>query len=54
MLGSYFIIGPDGDILLSKGNQRSTIPFESLQHMELTDLVDADKYTGREAVYDWN
>ena len=54
MLESYFIIGPDGDILLSKGNQRSSIPFESLEYMELTDLVDADKYLGREGYYDWN
>lgn len=54
MLESYFIIGPDGDILLSKGNQRSTIPFESLHYMEFTDLVDADKYNERRAVYDWN
>jgi radical S-adenosyl methionine domain-containing protein 2 len=54
MLESYFIIGPDGDILLSKGNQRSSIPFESLEHMELTDLVDADKYLERGGCYDWN
>ncbi|WP_342304927.1 viperin family antiviral radical SAM protein [Methanolobus sp. ZRKC5] len=54
MLNSYFIIGPDGDILLSKGNKRSTIPFESLENMELTDLVDADKYLERGGNYDWN
>ncbi|MFA0822731.1 MAG: viperin family antiviral radical SAM protein [Methanomethylovorans sp.] len=53
MLESYFIIGPDGDILLSKGNQRSSIPFESLEHMELIDLVDADKYRERGGDYDW-
>ncbi|KGK99659.1 hypothetical protein LI82_00070 [Methanococcoides methylutens] len=54
MLNSYFIIGPDGNILLSKGNQRSTIPFESLENMELIDLVDEDKYLGRGGNYDWN
>lgn len=54
MLNSYFIIGPDGNILLSKGNQRSTIPFESLENMELIDLVDEDKYLERGGNYDWN
>jgi len=54
MLESYFIIGPDGDILLSKGNQRSSIPFESLENMKITDLVDAEKYLERRGDYDWN
>lgn len=54
ILDSYFIIGPDGNILLSNGNQRSSIPFASLEQMELTDLVDADKYWGRGGDYDWN
>ncbi len=54
MLESYLIIGPDGNILLSKGNQRSSIPFESLENTELTNLVDADKYLLRGGDYDWN
>ncbi len=54
MLNSYFIIGPDGNILLSKGYKRSTIPFESLEKMELVDIVDADKYLARGGDYDWN
>ncbi|WP_406661871.1 hypothetical protein V7O66_04980 [Methanolobus sp. ZRKC3] len=54
MLNSYLIIGPDGNIILSNSNQRSSIPFESLEHMELTDLVDADKYHQRGGNYDWN
>lgn len=54
MLDSYFIIGPDGNILQSNGNQRSSIPFGYLEQMELTDLVDADKYQERGGDYDWN
>lgn len=54
MLNSYLIIGPDGNILLSNGNQRSSIPFESLEHRELAYLVDADKYLVRGGNYDWN
>ncbi len=54
MLNSYLIIGPDGDIILSNDKQRSSIPFESLEYMELTDLVDADQYHKRGGNYDWN
>lgn len=53
MLDSYFIIGSDGNILLSRGNQRSTIPFEELDHLELTDLVDAEKYVERGGDYEY-
>ncbi|WP_370575562.1 viperin family antiviral radical SAM protein [Methanomethylovorans sp.] len=53
MLESYFIIGSDGNILLSKGNQRSTIPFEELDHLELKDLVDAEKYVERGGDYEY-
>lgn len=54
MLDSYLIIGPDGNILLSNDNQRSSIPFESLEYMDLNDLVDVDKYIERGGEYDWN
>jgi len=54
MLDSYFIIGSDGNILQSNGNQRSSIPFESLEQMALTDLVDPDKYQERGGNYDWD
>lgn len=53
MLNSYFIIGPDGNILLSKDNQRSSIPFEALDYLELTDLVDFEKYQERGGKYEW-
>ncbi|KKH92340.1 hypothetical protein EO95_02825 [Methanosarcina sp. 1.H.T.1A.1] len=53
MLESYFIIGSDGNILLSKGNQRSTISFDVLKYTELTELVDADKYIERGGDYDY-
>ncbi|MDK2947550.1 MAG: radical S-adenosyl methionine protein 2 [Methanolobus sp.] len=54
MLNSYLIIGSDGNILLSNDNQRSSVSFEQLDYMELTDLVDADKYLERGGDYDWN
>lgn len=54
MLNSYLIIGPDGDVILSKDNQRSSIPFESLKYLEISDLVDADKYHERGGSYDWD
>ncbi|MCQ6963712.1 viperin family antiviral radical SAM protein [Methanolobus chelungpuianus] len=44
MLESYLIIGFDGNILLSRGNQRSTIPLEELNCLELADLVDSCEY----------
>ncbi|MEA1985747.1 MAG: viperin family antiviral radical SAM protein [Euryarchaeota archaeon] len=53
MLNSYLIIDPKGNVLLSNDNQRSSIPFEELEHMELTDLVDAVKYDERGGHYDW-
>ncbi len=54
MRDSYFIIGPDGNIVSSNNNQRSSIAFEQLEHMELTNLVDASKYIERGGNYDWN
>lgn len=54
MLESYLIISYDGNILLSRGNQRSTIPFEELGHLELIDLVDAEKYVERGRDYDYH
>lgn len=53
MLESYLIISSDGNILLSKGNQRATIPFEELDHLELTDLVDVERYVERGGDYDY-
>lgn len=54
MLDSYLIIGPDGNILLSNGNQRSSIPLGSWEQMDIEDLVNAGKYVEREGNYDWN
>lgn len=54
MLNSYLIIGSDGNILLSNDNQRSSIAFEELKCMELTDLVDEGSYLERGGNYDWN
>jgi radical S-adenosyl methionine domain-containing protein 2 len=53
MLESYLIIGSDGNILLSKGNQRSTIPFGELDHLELTELVDVERYVERGGDYEY-
>ncbi|WP_196214079.1 viperin family antiviral radical SAM protein [Methanolobus vulcani] len=54
MLNSYLIIGADGNILLSNDNQRSSVAFEELECMELTELVDVDKCLERERSYEWN
>lgn len=53
MLESYLIIGSDGNILLSRGNQRSTIPFEELDRLELAYLVDVERYVERGGDYDY-
>jgi radical S-adenosyl methionine domain-containing protein 2 len=53
MLESYLIIGSDGNILLSKGNQRATIPFEEMYRLELEDLVDVERYLERGGDYDY-
>ena len=53
MLESYLIIGSDGNILLSKGNQRATIPFGELDHLELADLVDVERYVERGGDYEY-
>lgn len=51
MLESYLIIGSDRNILLSRGNQRSTIPLGELDHRELTELVDVrDIWKGEETM----
>ena len=54
MLDSYFIIGPDGNIILSHNSKRSVLPFESINTLDFSDIVDIEKYSKRKAVYDWN
>lgn len=54
MLDSYFIINPDGNIIMSRNSERSVIPFESINTLDFSDIVDIDKYHERKAVYDWN
>ncbi|AFV24875.1 hypothetical protein Mpsy_2674 [Methanolobus psychrophilus R15] len=54
MLESYLIISYDRNILLSKDNQRSTIPFEELDRLELADLMDVKRYVERGGDYDYN
>ena len=54
MIDSYFIIGPDGNIIISHGSKRSVIPFESINNLDFSEIVDIEKYCEREAVYDWN
>lgn len=54
MLESYLIIGSDRNILLSRGNQRSTIPLGELDHRELTELVDVERYLERGGNYDYH
>jgi radical S-adenosyl methionine domain-containing protein 2 len=54
MLNSYFIIGPDGNIIISRNNKRSVLPFESINTLDFSGIVDIDKYYERKAIYDWN
>ncbi|MDO9098651.1 MAG: hypothetical protein Q7U60_11095, partial [Candidatus Methanoperedens sp.] len=54
MLDSYFIINPDGNIIMSRNSERSVLPFESINTLDFSDIVDIDKYYERKAVYDWN
>lgn len=54
MLDSYFIVGPDGNIIMSRNSERSVLPFESINTLDLNDIVDINKYCERKAVYDWN
>lgn len=54
MLDSYLILGPDGNIIMSRKSERSVLPFESINTLDLSDIVDIDKYCERKAVYDWN
>lgn len=54
MLDSYLIIGTDGNIIMSRNNERSVLPFASINTLDLSDIVDIDKYCERKAVYDWN
>ncbi len=54
MIDSYFIIGQDGNIIMSHNSERSELPFESINTLDLNDIVDINKYCERKAVYDWN
>lgn len=53
MLDSYFVIGPDGNIILSRNYERSVIPFESVESINLNEIVNFKKYRERGAVYNW-
>lgn len=54
MIDSYFIIGPDGNIIVSHNSKRSVIPFEFINNHDLSEIVDIEKYFERKAIYDWN
>lgn len=53
MLDSYLIIGPDGNIILSQNYERSVIPFESIDSIDLSEIVNFEKYLKRGAIYNW-
>ena len=53
MLDSYFIIGPDGNIILSQNYERSVLPFESINNINLSEIVNLENYSKRGAIYDW-
>lgn len=53
MTGSYFMIGPQGDVIINESGKYSELSFDELTKDSLKECVNGTKYFSRGALYDW-
>ena len=54
MIGTYLMFDPLGRWMVNKDKEKNFLPFERLCRDGLNDMIDVERYYGRNGVYGWD